>query len=118
MLKLFIVFLLFQGIVSSVFAGSEQLRVMILDDRIKKTDFPQTVRFDSKKSKMSFTRFDRLNKFRKLKLTSTVEKIKLDELDQDLLYMDLKNKSLTEIIQAHKNIPAKVLQYAKNNFNR
>ena len=97
-------------------AQNENMRVTIIDDNIKKTDFPRDIKFDSHKRKMSVRRLDRDTQFEKLKLTTYVEKLKMDELDRDLLYMALKNNSIAEIIKSYPKIPPQVLTDAKNNF--
>ena len=99
--------------------GDEDLRVIIIDDTIQKSDFPRHVKFDKKRSRMSFTRDQRDTQFEKLKLTPHLEQMNADELDRDLLYMALKNKnkSLPELVAENPRIPAGALAYAKNNFS-
>lgn len=111
-----VVALIILFIVTYVKAEPEQLRVMILDDNIKKSDFPQNVKFDSRKKKMSFTREDRDTQFEKIKLS--IHTTKMDELGRDLLFMDLKSKSIEELTVLYPQIPSKDLEYAKTNFSR
>lgn len=96
--------------------ATEKMRVTVLDDHIKKSDFPKDVKFDARRKKMSIRRDDRDNQFEKLKLTEYA--VQMDELGRDLLYMDLKNNSIDEIIKTYPQIPQPVLIYAKNNFNK
>lgn len=99
--------------------NSASMRVMIIDKNIKKSNFPSHVKFDERKpKKMSFSREDRERKLEKLKLSSHVTRLNMDELDRDLLYMDLKNNSIDEILSAYPGIPAETLQYAKIHFSR
>ena len=114
-MKILFIFLLLCS-VNYVQAQSEQLRVIILDDNIKKSDFPQDVKFDSRKKKMSFSIYDRDAKLEQLKLSTYATK--MDELGRDLLFMNLKNLSLEELTSAYPQIPIKDLEYAKTHFNR
>lgn len=97
-------------------AQSEEMRAVIIDENIKKTDFPKDVKFDSRKKKRSFSRSDREAQFERLKLSDYA--MKMDELDRDILFMDLRNKSIEELTAAYPKIPAKDLEYAKTHFNR
>lgn len=97
-------------------AQSEEMRAVIIDQNIKKTDFPKDVKFDSRKKKRSFSRSDREAQFERLKLSDYT--MKMDELDRDLLFMDLRNKSIEELMAAYPKIPAKDLEYAKTHFAR
>ncbi len=98
-------------------AQSEEMRVMIIDENIKPKHFPTSVKFDSRQGKQSVSTFDRDVKLEKLKLSVYVEKLKMDQLDRDLLYMNLKNNSIQELKITYPQIPAKDLEYAKTNFN-
>ena len=92
------------------------MRVMIMDQNLREDQFPKYVKFDSTKPKLGFNRERRDSQFEKLKLSSYVDQLKMDELDRDLLYLALKNYQFERLVKKYSQIPSEVLRYAKNNF--
>ncbi|MBC7456897.1 MAG: hypothetical protein H7235_01370 [Bdellovibrionaceae bacterium] len=90
---------------------------MIVDSYIKKSDFPRHVQFDSAQPRMIFSREYRDLQFKKLMLSSHVDRLRMDEVDRDVLYIALRDYPIERVVKKYDQIPPEVLRYAKNNFN-
>lgn len=94
----------------------QQLNAVLIDQNIDPNTFPKDTKFHPKKSHFGFSREQRETEFGRLKLTPYFDKISMDELDRDVLYIYLKNKPLEKVIQKFPELPPEVLKYAKDNF--